>query len=55
VCDVFDALINARPYKEPWPLTDAIAEIERMSGAAADPAVVEAFCRLYSQGRIAAT
>ncbi|MBI5608251.1 MAG: response regulator [Deltaproteobacteria bacterium] len=29
ICDVFDALTSARPYKEPWPVEDAIAELVR--------------------------
>jgi putative two-component system response regulator len=45
VCDVFDALISRRPYKEPWPLDKAVAEIRRGSGAQFDPALVEVFLR----------
>jgi CHASE2 domain-containing sensor protein len=43
VCDVFDALLSARPYKEAWPFERAIAEIEHMAGAHLDPALVRAF------------
>lgn len=43
VCDVFDALTNERPYKAPWPMEDAVREIESLSGSAFNPAVVEAF------------
>jgi response regulator RpfG family c-di-GMP phosphodiesterase len=32
VCDVFDALVSERPYKQPWPLQDAIDEIRRQAG-----------------------
>jgi hypothetical protein len=46
ICDVFDALLSARPYKDPWPLEDAIAEIERLSGAQFDPELVRAFLPL---------
>ena len=47
VCDVFDALVSSRPYKEAWPVEDAVAEIERLSGTKFDPQVVAAFleCR----------
>lgn len=31
VADIFDALISRRPYKEPWPLTKAMTELERMA------------------------
>jgi putative two-component system response regulator len=50
VCDVFDALINDRPYKSAWSVEDAVAEIASSAGSAADPSVVEAFCRLVSRG-----
>jgi putative two-component system response regulator len=43
VGDVFDALLSARPYKEPWPLDQAMAEIERLSGTQFDPGLVRAF------------
>jgi CHASE2 domain-containing sensor protein len=43
VCDVFDALLSARPYKSPWPFEEAIAEVERLSGRQFDPGLVEAF------------
>jgi CHASE2 domain-containing sensor protein len=43
VCDVFDALISSRPYKDPWRLEDALAELRRERGLHFDPAVVDAF------------
>jgi CHASE2 domain-containing sensor protein len=43
VCDVFDALLSARPYKEPWPYEEALDELRRERGRHFDPAVVEAF------------
>lgn len=46
ICDVFDALMSRRPYKEAWPLADALALIERESGGHFDPAVVSAFLPL---------
>ena len=33
ICDVFDALLSARPYKHPWPFERAVAEIERLCAA----------------------
>jgi putative two-component system response regulator len=42
VADVFDALLNKRPYKEAWPVEDAVAEIEANRGKHFDPAVVDA-------------
>jgi CHASE2 domain-containing sensor protein len=43
ICDVFDALLSARPYKDAWPLERSIAEIERLSGTQFDPGLVHAF------------
>ena len=56
VADVFDALTHARPYKEPWPLERAVAEILSQARRQFDPRVVEAFARLDHRtllGRIA--
>lgn len=33
VADIFDALTSRRPYKKSWPVTEAIAELERMQQA----------------------
>jgi len=46
VVDVFDALTHERPYKNAWPVEEAVAEIEKGSGTQFDPRVVEAFLRL---------
>ena len=43
VCDVFDALLSARPYKDPWSLERTLPEIERLSGTQFDPGLVAAF------------
>ena len=43
VCDVFDALLSVRPYKEAWPFERTVAEIDQMAGAHLDPALVRAF------------
>lgn len=47
VCDVYDALTSDRPYKKAWTHEDALQEIHSQSGKMFDPAVVEAFLRLY--------
>lgn len=44
--DVFDALTHARPYKEAWPIPDAVDEVRRLSGRQFDPTVVRAFLQL---------
>ena len=46
VCDVVDALLSPRPYKEPWPLQDALEELRSQRGRHFDPAVVDAFMTL---------
>ena len=43
VCDVFDALTSARPYKEAWTVERARAEVEAQSGRHFDPEVVGLF------------
>jgi response regulator RpfG family c-di-GMP phosphodiesterase len=46
VADVFDVLVNERPYKESWSIEDAAEEIRRGAGTQFDPEVVEAFVDL---------
>jgi putative two-component system response regulator len=46
VADVFDALTHRRPYKEPWPLERAVAEVLASAGTHFDPKVVAAFASL---------
>ena len=43
VADVFDALTSKRPYKDAWPIEQALALLDRESGRHFDPAVVAAF------------
>jgi len=47
IADVFDALTNARPYKQPWDIADAVDEIVRGAGTQFDPAAVEVFKTLH--------
>jgi CHASE2 domain-containing sensor protein len=49
VCDVFDALLSDRPYKDPWPLPEALEQLRRDRGRHFDPAVVDAFLRIVDQ------
>ena len=43
IADVFDALTSNRPYKEGWPIKDAVKFITDQSGQHFDPALVEKF------------
>ena len=52
LADVFDALANERPYKEAWPLDQALEEIMSLSETHFDPDVVEAFAKLDHSARI---
>jgi putative two-component system response regulator len=51
ICDVFDALISRRPYKDPWPVDQALAEIKKGSGVFFDPELVEVFLSLEPEIR----
>jgi putative two-component system response regulator len=46
VADVFDALVQLRPYKPPWTVEAAAHEIRNLTGCQFDPEVVGAFERL---------
>jgi putative two-component system response regulator len=46
VADVFDALTQQRPYKPAWPVSEAIAEIDRQRSRQFDPGLVDAFLRV---------
>lgn len=50
IVDVFDALINKRVYKDPWPVEKALALLEQEAGKHFDPKIVEVFVNLYRQG-----
>ena len=52
VVDVFDALTSTRPYKAPWTVGDAAAELRRGAGSQFDPDVVATFLRLLDDGTI---
>ncbi|WP_371822592.1 heavy metal translocating P-type ATPase [Methylococcus sp. EFPC2] len=43
IADVFDALTSKRPYKESWPVLEAIVTLERDSGSHFDPQLVRVF------------
>ncbi|HTU71548.1 MAG TPA: HD domain-containing phosphohydrolase [Candidatus Baltobacteraceae bacterium] len=43
VVDVFDALTSVRPYKDAWPIEDALANIREGGGSQFDPELVQIF------------
>jgi len=43
VCDVYDALTSARPYKPAWPVDDARDELRSLRGRHLDPRLVDLF------------
>ncbi len=43
IADVFDALTSVRPYKDAWPIAEAVDYIKEQSGRHFDPALVDAF------------
>ncbi len=43
IADVFDALTTKRPYKEAWPLEEALTFLKEQSGKHFDPHLVELF------------
>jgi CHASE2 domain-containing sensor protein len=47
ICDVYDALVSPRPYKDAWAVEDALAEIASQTGRQFDPQLVEAFMGLF--------
>lgn len=52
IADVFDALVNVRCYKPAWSIEEAIQYIKAKSGSQFDPAVTDAFLKLYDEGVI---
>jgi len=49
VCDVFDALRSARPYKPAWSLEETLAKLEAERGRHFDPRLVDAFLAMVPE------
>jgi HD-GYP domain-containing protein (c-di-GMP phosphodiesterase class II) len=47
VADAFDAMTSQRPYRNPLPEEDALAELKQNAGSHFDPRVVAAFEEIY--------
>jgi HD-GYP domain-containing protein (c-di-GMP phosphodiesterase class II) len=48
-CDAYSAMTTNRPYRAAMPVADAVAELERCSGAQFDPGVVRALARTVAK------
>ena len=51
VCDVYDALISTRVYRDAWPHDRALALLREESGTAFDPRCVAALERVLARER----
>jgi putative two-component system response regulator len=49
ICDVYDALRSARPYKTAWSAEDTLAFFRERSGSHFDPQLVKVFERIFDQ------
>ena len=46
ICDVFDALLSSRPYKDGWTLDQTLEAIRDGSGTHFDPKLVDRFMEI---------
>ncbi len=51
VAEAFAAMTGNRSYREPFPIAEAVREVQRGSGSQFDPAVVSAFSSLFDRER----
>ena len=51
VCDAFEAMTSARPYRGPLSFEDAVEQLERGSGSQFDPEVAATCVRMVTQLR----
>lgn len=49
VCDVFDALTTARPYKKAWSTDAAVAEMQRSRGTHFQPRLIDRFVEILPE------
>lgn len=49
VADIYDALVSVRPYKDAWPVQEAIDYLKAQAGTQLDPQCVDAFCKRIPQ------
>ncbi|MEP7260421.1 MAG: HD domain-containing phosphohydrolase [Usitatibacter sp.] len=51
LADVFDALTHGRPFSKPWPMDQAIEEIQKRRGTQFDPELTDVFLKLIDRLR----
>lgn len=49
IADVFDALTSKRPYKEEWPIADAVDWLKKAAGKHFDPYLVQLFIEIMPE------
>jgi response regulator RpfG family c-di-GMP phosphodiesterase len=54
ICDVYDALVDERPYKPAWPVDQALAHIQAQRGLHFDPRLTDVFLRFMRAEHIPA-
>jgi HD-GYP domain-containing protein (c-di-GMP phosphodiesterase class II) len=52
VCDAFHAMTTDRPYRRHLATVEAVAQLREAAGSQFDPAVVDAFVRLYESDNV---
>ncbi|HEY6838442.1 MAG TPA: HD domain-containing phosphohydrolase [Geobacteraceae bacterium] len=52
VADTFDAMTSDRPYRKGMPSVEAIRIMEECAGSQFDPAVLDTFKKIFSEGKI---
>jgi HD-GYP domain-containing protein (c-di-GMP phosphodiesterase class II) len=52
VCDAFHAMTTDRPYRRHLTRAEAVAQLRESAGSQFDPAVVDAFVRLYESDNV---
>ena len=52
VADVWDALVNARPYREAWSVTEVTRHLESLAGSHLDPSIVDVFLKMVRDGKV---
>ncbi|MEZ4729403.1 MAG: HD domain-containing protein [Caldilineaceae bacterium] len=55
ICDVYDALISSRPYKQTWSHEETMAALLDQGGRHFDPAVLETFVAIFMYDKPPAT